>query len=173
MHFSLFPAAETAPNTVDLSQSQLFLYPVLNTFSDSKRFDASGTQDILQNGASINYQSSNRILHYNTNTPLQRGYYILSSHYSQVGVPNVRITFASDPYICPHNMEFADIHFNFQGCSPPSLNQPGYPCLSFDYYRQKCLRCAQTHTLTNGTCLYQTACPPRHYFKFGSCFPVS
>ena len=111
-------------------------------------------------------------MNYNTNVPLQRGYYILSSLYL-LSVPFARVTYSTYVYSCPFNLEFADVNFNFQGCNAPTRNQPGHPCLAFDFFRQVCIRCANTHVLVNGTCLYSTDCPPRTYFHFGSCLPVS
>ena len=171
MHFSLFPAAETGLDTVDLSQTSLFLYPVQIIFGGSL-YDAAGTNDILQPSSTLTYQSSNRILRYSTNTPIPKGYYILSSHYSLTG-PIAQITFSTFNYICPYNLQFPDVNLNFQGCSAPSNNQPGYPCISYDYFNMKCLVCAGTHKLVNGSCLASTTCPERHYFHFGTCYPVS
>ena len=90
--------------------------------------------------------SANRVLNYNTNIPLQPGYYILSTLFN-AGGPTARIGYSSFNYICPFDFEFPDVNFNFQGCTARTNNQPGFPCLNFDYQNQVCLNCYHTHVL--------------------------
>ena len=37
---------------------------------------------------------------------------------------------------------------------------------------QKCLTCAGTYSLVNGSCVFSTLCPDRFYYHFGSCLEV-
>lgn len=104
---------------------------------------------------------------------------LISGYYAVIVSTNtptaVTITFQSDPYPCPYSSNFADYFSIFSGCTRSSITSTGsgLPCITYDYNSQACLSCMSGYSVSQGTCVTNTNCGARQYYKFGNCYLVS
>ncbi len=161
LKYTLYPASETATDTVDLSANNIHLYPVGSIADSNSVYDISAGSEILTDSlkATRNYTTASKTLTYTT-TPLSPGYYVFVATYSTTNINFIRITFQSDKYACPYNPAFPDYYSNFQPCSTSVINnqQPGFPCLNYDAINRVCVGCVVGYNLANGTCVVNTVC---------------
>jgi len=169
--------------------AKVTLHPILSTpLLTGSAYDFTGQATITltvtpdANNPLINYYYA-KAPTYPNNTGFV-GYYMIVVNYVVTGgyANFVRLVFPSETYACPHSPSYPDYHSNFQPCigtgtgtgaalSP--INVPGYPCTSFNAITNQCSQCFSGYTLSsNGTCLFNTTCPPRQYYHFGICYPV-
>ena len=120
-------------------------------------------------GQTPTYTTATKIVEYTLTSILNPGFYVLVVTYKTTGVNFIRITFQSDAYTCPYNADCPDVYQNFQPCiggtpggpTPPTTENPGFPCLTPEAGTGKCTKCAPNYDLVDGQCRFPDSCPDR------------